>query len=260
MDLLGRLERALEDAVEGVFSRAFRTQLQPIEIAKRLTREVETHRAVSVSATYVPNVYVVHLAPDTYRAFQAISGRLLAELEQYLREFTTERRYQLVGPIAVTLVEAPEVKSSEVQISSANDVQATPSAGPTPSVLRSYPQSSPSPKTARVAQPDKAEMDATRLMPLTPPTTLEILEGEGTGKTIPLTDGLSFGRGLTNTHPIADPGLSRNHAEIVWEEEAWVLRDRGSTNGTYVNNRQITAHPLQVGERVRMGNMVMVVK
>jgi len=257
MDLLGRLERALEDAVEGMFSRAFRTQLQPIEIAKRLTREVETHRAVSVSATYVPNVYQVHLAPETYQSFQPISGRLLAELEQYLREFTTERHYQLVGPITVRMVEEPGTKSSEMSITSSNDVQATPSSTPTPSILRSYPEP---PKTSRVTQHGASEMDATRLITATPPTALEIVEGEGTGKSIPLADGLSFGRGLTNTQAFTDLGMSRNHAEVVWEEESWVLHDRGSTNGTYVNNRQITAHPLQIGERVKMGNVVMVVK
>ena len=121
MELLSRLERALEDAVEGVFSRAFRTQVQPIEIARRLTREVEAHRTVSVNTVYVPNLYTVALSPKTHAAFQTISGRLLGELEDYLREFTAERHYQTVGAIAVRLVEDAEVKDGEMKVNAEND-------------------------------------------------------------------------------------------------------------------------------------------
>ena len=114
MDLLTRLEHALEDIFEGMFSRTFRTQLQPIEIAKRLSREVEAHRAVSVSATYVPNDFRVHLAPETCQALQDISVRLVGELEQYLREYIGERGYQTVGPVAVHLREDAAVKVGEI--------------------------------------------------------------------------------------------------------------------------------------------------
>lgn len=252
MDLLTRLEHALEDLVEGVFSRAFRTHLQPIELAKRLTREVESHRAVSVHATYVPNVYTVQLAPDTYQGFQSISGRLLAELEQYLREFTTERDYQTVGPIAVRLAESAEVKSGEMLVTTANDEAALPSAVQTPSVLRSY--ASPTARRPQPSLPDTSR-EATTL--LTPPTALEVIEGDEIGRHIPLTDGLSLGRGMTNTIALADPGVSRNHAQVLYEDETWVLHDCGSTNGTYVNTRRITAHTLQIGEVITIGKTVL---
>lgn len=177
MDLLSRLERALEDAVEGVFSRAFRSKLQPIEVAKRLTREVETHRTVSVSSTYVPNVYTVYLCPETYATFQAISGRLLAELEQYLREFTSERKYQTIGEIAVRLAESDEVKTGEMQVTAQNDAGATPSSAPSPSVMRSY--AAPSPVSTR-------EQKHTVLISA-PATALEVTAGEWVGRHIPLT-------------------------------------------------------------------------
>ena len=111
MDLLAKLEHALEGMVEGVFSRAFKAPLQPIEVAKRLTREMENHRSVSVNTTYVPNAYTVYLTPDTYAGFAAISGRLLVELEGYLRDFIAERKYATVGPVSVRFEEdAPAEK------------------------------------------------------------------------------------------------------------------------------------------------------
>jgi len=247
--MLSRLERALEDVVEGVFSRAFRTQLQPIEVAKRLTREVESHRTVSVSATYVPNVYTVHLSPETFATFQAISGRLLAELEQYLREFTTERNYQTIGPIAVRLVEDHEVKVGEMQITTANDNAAAPSSAPSPSVMHSF----ASPVSTL------AEQEHTVLI-AAPPTTLIITAGEGVGRSIPLSDGFTIGRGPMNALPLTDPGTSRHHAEIVWEDDTWVLRDTGSTNGTYANDRRITEHTLRTGDIIKIGGTVLAVK
>ncbi|MHB9129494.1 MAG: FhaA domain-containing protein [Armatimonadota bacterium] len=250
MDLLSRLEHALEGMVEGVFSRAFRTQLQPIEVAKRLTREVEDHRTVSVSATYVPNVYHVHLATENFGAFQSISGRLLGELEQYLREFTSEHNYQTVGPIAVRLHEDAELKTGEMNVGVENDAAAIPSAAPAPSVMRSY--AGAGQRQTVTAQPP--------VQAVAPATMLEVAIGNGVGHTIPLTDNLTIGRGPENTITLADPGVSRHHAEIVWQEDVWLLRDRGSTNGTYVNDRRITQHTLRVGDKARIGDTVFEVK
>ncbi len=255
MDLLSRFERALEDMVEGVFSRAFRTTLQPIEIAKRLTRELESHRAVSVSATYVPNSYTVQLAPETHQSFTPISTRLLAELEQYLREFITERKYQVVGPVTVRLVDDPTVKVGDMQVALSSDPQAVPSVAVTPPTLRSV----SSVATARPSTGAEKEMEGTIVLP-EPAAALEIVSGEGTGRIIPLTDNLTIGRGNVNTLALTDPGASRRHAEIVLEDEGWVLRDLGSTNGTFVNGRRITTHTLRTGEIVKIGGLTLKVK
>jgi len=255
MDILSRLERALEDVVEGMFTRAFRTQLQPIEIAKRLTREVETHRTVSVSATYVPNEYTVHLTPETAQSFQPISVRLLSELEQYLREYISERNYQVIGQVAIHLAEDEELKVGEMNISLANNATATPSGAPTPSVLRSY----TAPPTARTMAAASADTEKTVLISAQP-AMLEIIAGESVGRTIPLADNLTLGRGPLNQVAFANPGISRHHAEIVLEDEGWMLRDIGSTNGTHVNGHRITQQLLRVGDTIEIGSVVMKVK
>jgi hypothetical protein len=255
MDLLSRLERALEDVVEGMFTRAFRTSLQPIEIAKRLTREVETHRTVSVSATYVPNEYTVYLAPETFQSFQPISVRLLSELEQYLREYIAERNYSTIGPLAIHLAEDAEVKVGEMSISTANNASAAPSGAPAPPVLRSY----NAPSTARTAHATAADTERTALINAQP-SSLEIIAGEAAGRTVPLADNLTLGRGPLNQIAFADPGISRHHAEIVLEDEGWMLRDIGSTNGTHVNGSRVTEHLLKVGDTIEIGGVVMKVK
>jgi len=254
MDLLSRLERALEDVVEGVFTRAFRTSLQPIEIAKRLTREVETHRTVSVSATYVPNEYTVYLAPETFQSFQQISVRLLSELEQYLREYISERNYQVIGPVAIHLAE-DDLKVGEMSISAANNATATPNGAPAPPVLRSY----SAPSTARTAHAAAADTEKTALINAQP-TSLEIIAGETAGRTVPLTDNLTLGRGPLNMVAFADLGISRHHAEIVLEDEGWKLRDAGSTNGTHVNGNRVTEHLLRIGDTIEIGSVVIKVK
>jgi len=255
MDLLSRLERALEDVVEGMFTRAFRTSLQPIEIAKRLTREVESHRTVSVSATYVPNEYTVQLAPETFQSFQPISIRLLSELEQYLRDYISERGYQVIGPVAVHLAEDAEVKVGEMSIAAVNNATAAPGGAPAPSVLRSY----TAPSTARSAPDTTTETEKTMLIN-TQPSSLEIIAGEAMRRTVPLADNLTLGRGPLNQIAFADPGISRHHAEIVLEDEGWMLRDIGSTNGTHVNGHRITERLLQAGDTIEIGSVVLKVK
>lgn len=255
MDLLAKLERKLEGVVEGVFSRAFKTPLQPIEVAKRLAREMESHRTVSVNTTYVPNVYTVYLPPETFREFDAISTRLLAELEQYLRDYSGEHRYQVVGPITVRLAADAELKGQEMEIATANEAQAVPSVASAPSVMRSTP-----PNATRRTILNDANQDHTTVIPSATIMGLEVTGGEAQGSKIPLVDGLSIGRGPTNTLVLTESDVSRHHAEIVWQDGAWVLRDLGSTNGTFVNERRITAHKLYPGDCIKVGSTVILVR
>jgi len=106
-----------------------------------------------------------------------------------------------------------------------------------------------------------ADMEHTTLLTAsTPATALEVTEGEGCGSMLPLTDGFTLGRGATNSLAFSDPGISRLHAEIVWEDEGWVLRDVGSTNGTFVNGRKITAHAIRIGDLIQVGKTKLLVK
>lgn len=258
MDLLAKLEHALEGVVEGVFTRAFKTPLQPVEVAKRLSREMESHRSVSVNAIYVPNSYTVYLSRDTYQQFQEISTRLLSELEEYLREFVAEHNYQLVGAIAVRLAEDADLHGNEVEIAVTNEAIVTPSVPQTPSILRSAPPTMSASATKVPSHEPSADHTTVLPSPVVA-TRLEITSGESQGQKIALRAGLTIGRGPTNSLVLNEPGISRRHAEIVRSEVNWVVRDLNSTNGTFVNGKRITSQILRCGDVIKIGLTTLVV-
>ena len=81
MAVLRSLESKIEGLFEGVFGRAFRTHVQPIELARKLVKEMDDHRNVSVSNVYVPNEYTVYLSPDDRKQFEGYEDALVAELQ-----------------------------------------------------------------------------------------------------------------------------------------------------------------------------------
>lgn len=238
MDLFAQLELKLEDLVEGVFSRAFKAPLHPIEVAKRLARTMENNRSVSINSTYIPNVYTIHLSPKVYNEFTAIRERLLLELEQYLRDFAAERQYQTVGAMAVLLAEDGELKRTETRIVAISDAQALPS-GKTPPPQLTAPNENMSALASASA------------------VALEVINGEESGRRILLEDGLTIGRGATNSVSLSSRGVSRQHADIVQQGNHWVIRDLGSTNGIYVNRKKVSTHLLRPGDMIAIGDALL---
>jgi hypothetical protein len=159
-----------------------------------------------------------------------------------------------VGPIMVRLIEDASLKSGEMQVSLANEAEAVPSTAPSPSVLRSYPAQQ---QTQRITS---AELDHTVLLPSTRATELEIVAGEGSGRVLPLIDPLTIGRGSNCTLSLSQPEVSRMHAEISWQDESWVIRDLGSTNGTLLNDHRITTHALRPTDKIKIGATEIVVR
>src|SRR6266516_3813664 len=92
MSVLRTIESKLEALFEGVFGRAFRTNVQPIELARKLVKEMDDHRNVSVSRVYVPNEYTVYLSPQDRRQFGGYEGSLVGELQEYLGEHARRER------------------------------------------------------------------------------------------------------------------------------------------------------------------------
>src|SRR5579885_3749007 len=103
MTLLRAIESKLEALFEGVFGRAFRTNVQPVELARKLVKEMVDHRSVSVSRVYVPNEYTVYLSPGDREQFEGYENSLLAELEEYVAEHARRESYALLTPPRVVL-------------------------------------------------------------------------------------------------------------------------------------------------------------
>jgi hypothetical protein len=103
MPVLRSIETKIESLFEGVFGRAFRTHVQPIELARKLVKEMDDHRSVSVSRVYVPNEYTIYLSPLDRKQFAGYEESLAGELQEYLSEHARRERYALLTPPKVSL-------------------------------------------------------------------------------------------------------------------------------------------------------------
>src|SRR5262245_24038227 len=101
--VLRALEQKIESLFEGIFGRAFRTNVQPVELARKLAKEMDDHRTVSVSRVYVPNEYTVYLSTADHEQFAGYESSLLGELEEYLVEHAKRESYALLTPPRVLL-------------------------------------------------------------------------------------------------------------------------------------------------------------
>src|SRR5438128_3208693 len=97
MSVLRSIESKLESLFEGVFGRAFRTNVQPVELARKLAKEMDDHRNVSVSRVYVPNEYTVFLSPGDREQFESYEENLRTELQEYLSEHARREDYALLS-------------------------------------------------------------------------------------------------------------------------------------------------------------------
>src|SRR5437016_2811655 len=95
--VLRTLEQKIEALFEGIFGRAFRTNVQPVELARKLAKEMDDHRTVSVSRVYVPNEYTIYLAPDDRAQFESYEQNLKSELQEYLAEHARREQYALLS-------------------------------------------------------------------------------------------------------------------------------------------------------------------
>src|SRR5947209_13680941 len=101
--VLRELEHKIEALFEGIFGRAFRTNVQPVELARKLAKEMDDHRTVSVSRVYVPNEYTVYLSPADREQFEGYETSMISELAEYLGEHAKREDYALLSAPAVLM-------------------------------------------------------------------------------------------------------------------------------------------------------------
>src|ERR687888_1326176 len=114
--VLRAIEAKIESLFEGIFGRAFRTNVQPVELARKLAKEMDDHRTVSVSRVYVPNEYTVYLAPGDREQFSSYEDSLRSELQEYLSEHARREQYALLSPPRVLLETDPDLDVGEFGI------------------------------------------------------------------------------------------------------------------------------------------------
>jgi len=258
MSVLRAIESKIEGLFEGVFGRAFRTNVQPIELARWLTKEMDLHRSVSVSRVYVPNEYTVFLAPSDRAQFASYEGSLIGELQEYLAEHARREGYALLTPPKVIFATDPDLAMGESGVS-ARVVQPkeglTPIPTPAPVVappVPTAPLAHPEPTPTMVFTPDAAAAVPPAPEP-EPPSDRVFLSLEG--REVPITgDRAVLGRSRECDVRLADANVSRRHAEVRQEEGAYWIVDLGSTNGTELNGKRIDRARLSDGDRITLGS------
>lgn len=241
MSVLRSLEEKLAGLVEGTFSRAFKSEVRPVEIARKLAREMDQHKVVSLSRTYVPNEYTVWLSPQDREQFSGYEDDLRDELAAYLLEHARRER--------VALLTRPEVgfKTDERLRLGEFGIQ------------------------ARLVRPDDAGEGAVRAEeghtmvysvaerlnePLAAPNPRRSrAQLRHEGRAIVLgSGGVVIGRSRECDVVVEDENVSRRHCEVRPSGGSWTVRDLGSTNGVKVNGRRIDgAQSLKPGDRIELG-------
>jgi len=250
MPVLRSIESKIESLFEGVFGRAFRTNVQPIELARKLVKEMDDHRNVSVSRVYVPNEYTVYLSPADRKQFAGYEGSLVGELQEYLTEHARRERYALLGEPKVTLMEDADLAVGEFGI-------ATRLVEPEVVDLPAPGQSvEPPAQTMVFRAPEPAPVVAPPALEAAPPAPEPEVVTLAFGGAVRKTSQprIVLGRSRDADVRVPDESISRRHAEIRHEDgEYWVV-DLGSMNGTRVNGKRVDRARLADGDTIAIGS------
>ncbi len=222
MPILRDFERRLGNLVEGFFATTFRSGLQPVELAKRLLREMDAGKTVGVHGMWAPNRYVFSLSPHDAERFEQAEQALVSELKQVVRDGVTERGWGLVGPPEVEFQIDGDLAKGRFRCD-ASLVEGDPEPTPPPSATAG--------KASIVVFEDGRAQTVFRISK----------------------QSVTLGRLPECDVVIQDPGASRRHARIHVEGSDWVLTDLGSTNGTLVNDVSVEEHRLRDGDRITIG-------
>jgi hypothetical protein len=245
MSMLRNLEAKLGGLVEGAFGRAFRTSVQPVELAHKLAKEMEDNQMASVSRVYVPNHYRVFLSPQDREQFASYEPALRKELSDYLLEHARQESFALSTRPQVEFdtddrldlgefgIQAELLAPPEEELE-AEGVGAPPSSGDFGHTMVYSPS-----RDARRLEPAQDRGQA-------------LLVGEGR-RNVLSGSRVVLGRSREADIVLQDPNVSRRHAELRRDEGGWQIVDLGSTNGIKVNGRRVNHQPLTPGDQITIG-------
>ncbi len=207
---LQQFEQRLERLVEGVFAKAFRSGLEPVEIGRRLAREIDLHRTIATRGVIVPNAFTVAVSATDRERFASFEGELVRELTGYAAEHARDEGYHFLGPLTVEFATDANLRTGTFLV--ASEVRPSPAGA----------------LTGALVLPDGSRVD---------------VGGQP----------VVIGRLPDCQITVADPNVSRRHAEVRVEDGRPVVVDLGSTNGTKVNGAPISTHHLDDGDTITVG-------
>ncbi len=249
MSVLRNLESKLAGLVEGTFGRVFRTEVRPVELARALAKEMDEHRTVSVSRTYVPNEYVIWLGEQDRARYEGVEQDVAEELSAHLLEHARRERVSMVATPSISFRTDERLGLGEfgVQARTVRPGAASPAAEPV--IEQADHGRTMVYSTAQRVQETMADEPRRR-----PGRAFLVAEG----KRLPVSgDGVVIGRSRECDIVLADANVSRKHAEIRPISGGWAVTDLGSTNGVRVNGVSVGGGGARIenGDRVEIGTV-----
>lgn len=284
MGVLDRFEKGIERVVNQAFAKAFRSQVEPVELAGAIKKEADTHAAVvSRGRTLTSNTYVIELSEGDYERLEPLKDDLTADLRQVVGEHAIEQGYSFVGPVTVELEIADDLDTGIYRVrATTRRPDGTPAAQPSnrggydppsrsnPIVAESYvnaqqthhqqPHHNPGAEVGLTHPaspqpvPPAGQRPTRPLRGRTQPR--QQLGVKVNGRFTPLAQGTTvFGRSSNSADFVLDdPGISRRHFEITLDGTHATATDLGSTNGTLHDGRRITSITLTDGVTLTAGD------
>jgi hypothetical protein len=249
--VLRTIEQKIESLFEGAFGRAFRRNVQPVELARKLAKEMDDYKMVSVSQVYAPNEYVVYLSPGDRNQFESYEPALITELEQYLREHSRREGYVLLSKPQVTFQTDEDLEVGLFGIANRMIQREAPG---------EEPEAAPEPGETRIYRAAPVETEAASAEELgiepepEPPATLSV---EGRSYELEKASAI-IGRSKESDIRVSDPNVSRRHAEIRQDGSNFWIVDLDSTNGVSVNGRTVKRAKLDHEDRITLGSTELV--
>lgn len=236
MSILSDFEDRVAGAVEGLFAGAFRSPVQPVEIAKALSRAMDDGRMLGVGKVYAPVTYTVALSPEDFENLAGFSATLAGELSTFLVDHAREKSYHLTAKPAVAFTVHDDLRLGRVRVS----------AGLAPVGLAAV-------------EPDAEDVDGggAELADLEGDSASQRLDtvtiGETAHDVVLRGERMVVGRLKSCDICIEDANASRRHAEFVRVGDEWYIHDLRSTNGTLLNGRPAGHEVLRDGDVVEVG-------
>lgn len=229
MSILSDFEDRVGGALEGVFAGVFRSPVQPVELARALSKAMDDGRSVGVGKVYAPLGYTVALSREDSEKFGAFTATLGGELATFLADHARERGYHLTGTPHVAFVVHDDLRLGRFRVS------------------------------AELAAPELAEPALFDAQSEWEPTAgpagdlATVTVGEA-GHDVALSgETVVVGRLATSGIRLADSNVSREHAAFVRTPTGWAIEDLGSTNGTMLNGQSVSRAELHDGATIEIG-------
>ncbi len=273
MNPLKSLETTLASLMEGAFGRLFRSEVRPMELARKLAREMDEHRTTSVSRVYAPNEYAVWLSPQDRARYDGVEDELIDELCAYLLEHARGEDLTLASHPIITFHTDDSLSLGEFGIqarlvrpegpgegdgdgsldnhASRDEVWEQPAREDWPAPVGAARREDEHGQTMIYSSSARLREPLEQARASRPPRALLLVGGR---RLVVASEGAVIGRSRDCDVVLDDAGISRRHAHIRPTAQGWTIEDLRSTNGVLLNGERLRgSQPLQIGDRIELG-------